>query len=112
MSVLSIRATGAAGLAFVLCLGFGSTRASAAEVIQFRLVEPRTVHLDDENSARSYDKSLKDLGCESRLDGHSGHFDLTYRCPQWRQLELADHASADKWQEWLRSLGFEVGHSH
>ncbi|REJ65017.1 MAG: hypothetical protein DWQ31_19730 [Planctomycetota bacterium] len=98
--------------AAALCQSFVVQDAFAVEVVQYRLVQPRTVHLDDEASARNYDKTLRELGCASQLGGHNGHFDLTYQCPQWRQLELADHASADKWQEWLASLGFEVGHKH
>jgi len=104
-------------LAAVVSAFLGSVAAdavSAAEkaAVQYRLTKPKTIHLDDEKTARSYDQSLKKLGCESNLGGHGGHFDLTYRCPKWRQAEFDGHDAAHKWQKWLKSLGFETGHKH
>lgn len=69
------------------------------------------MHLD-EKTAKSYDQSLKNLGCESKLGGDGGHFDVTYRCPQWRAKEFDGHEAAHKWEKWLKSLGFETGHAH
>lgn len=80
--------------------------------IAYRLTTVKTMHLDDENVARQYEKTFRDLGCEAKLNGHDGHFDLAYRCSQWRKAAFADHASAHKWQDWLAALGFEVQHQH
>jgi hypothetical protein len=91
-----------------------SRAASAAEkaVIQYRLEKQKTMHLDDEKTAKSHDQSLRKLGCESKLGGHSGHFDLTYRCPKWREAAFDGHDEAHRWQKWLKSLGFETAHAH
>ena len=88
--------------------------ASAAEKtsIQYRLAKSKTIHLDDEKTAKSYVQSLKKLGCESKLGSHAGHYDLTYQCPKWRKAEFDGHDAAHKWQKWLKSLGFETKHAH
>jgi len=101
-----------------VALGFlGSVAAHAASapdkaVLRYRLAEQKTIHLDDEKKAKSYDQSLKKLGCESKLGGHGGHFDLTYRCPKWREVAFGGHDEAHRCQKWLQSLGFETGHAH
>ena len=94
--------------------GVAVNAASAAEkaVVKYRLVQQKTIHLDDEKTARSYEQSLKKLGCESKLGSHGGHFDLTFRCPKWRQAAFDGHDEAHKWQNWLKSLGFETAHAH
>jgi hypothetical protein len=80
--------------------------------IQYRLARKKTIHVDEEKTARSYEQSLKNLGCEVKLGGHGGHFDLTYRCPQWRRAEFDGHDAAHQWQNWLKKLGFETAHKH
>ena len=92
--------------------GVWADAACAAEkaIVQYRLTTQKTSHLHDEQTARSYDRSLKGLGCESTLGGHGGHFDLTYRCPKWRQAEFESHDAAYQWQNWLKALGFETAH--
>jgi hypothetical protein len=89
-----------------------NAHAAHKEVVTYRLVKQKTIHLDDMKAAQGYHKTLSDLGCESKLNGHTGHFDLTYRCPNWREVELDNHDSAHKWEKWLKSLGFETGHNH
>ena len=94
--------------------GVAARAANAADkaVIKYRLTKQKTIHLDDEKTAKSYDQSLKKLGCESKLGGHSGHFDLTYGCPNWREVAFDGHDEAHRWQNWLKSLGFETAHAH
>ena len=48
-----------------------------------------TIHLDTEKDAKAYHKTLKDLGCQSKVHGHDGHFDLTFSCPKWREMASA-----------------------
>jgi hypothetical protein len=86
--------------------------AAHAEIVAYRLVNAKTMHLDTAASAQQYEAALKNLGCETRLDGHAGHFDLTYRCSQWQTAKFDSHDAAHKWQDWLASLGFEVSHQH
>ncbi len=104
-------------VAAVVSVLFGTVAAgvaSAAEkaVLQYRHTQQKTIHLDDEKTAKSYEQSLKNLGCESKLGGHDGHFDLTYRCPNWRAAEFESHDAAHQWQDWLKKLGFEINHKH
>ena len=89
-----------------------ATAAEHKETVAYRLVNARTMHIDDDKTAQQYHKTLLNLGCESRLEGHAGHFDLTYRCPQWESAQFVNHQSAHKWERWLKSLGFEVSHRH
>jgi hypothetical protein len=98
--------------AFLGSVGADAVSAAQKAVVQYRLTKQKTIHLDDEKTARSYDQSLKKLGCESKLGSHGGHFDLTYRCTKWRQAQFDGHDAAHKWQKWLKSLGFETGHEH
>ncbi len=96
-------------------LSLASTRLLAAkslEVLEFRLVKAKTLHLHDEKMAKSYDKSFKTLGVECRLHGHDDHFDLAVECPKWKKAEFATHAEVEKWEKWLKALGFETKHSH
>lgn len=112
MSVFSIRL-------FLLMLALGliatsttAVNAEEAAVVAYRLVNARTMHLDGEASARQYEQTFRQLGCEVQLNGHEGHFDVAYRCREWRKAQFADHASAHKWQDWLAALGFDVQHQH
>lgn len=97
--------------ALIVAMAIAGT-ADAGEIVHFRLVRARTIELSDQATANSYSRTLTQLGCEQRLDGHEGHFHLTMRCPTWRQTEFADHDMAHKWEAWLQSLGFEVRHDH
>ncbi len=114
MGKLSLNAVLLIAVVSVFLGGVAADAAYAAEkvVVQYRLTKQKTTHLDDEKTARSYDQSLKNLGCESKLGGHGGHFDLTYRCPKWRQAEFDGHDAAHQWQKWLKKLGFETAHKH
>jgi len=87
-------------------------QAAENEVVEYRLTQQRTMHLDDEKISRQYHTTLQQLKCESNLDIHDGHIDLTYRCRQWRRVEFDSHAAAHKWEQWLKAFGFEVSHSH
>ena len=89
-----------------------SDAAEHKEIVSYRLVTAKTMHVDDQQSAQQYQKTFANLGVETKLDGHAGHFDLTYRCPNWESAQFTDHQSAHKWERWLKSLGFEVAHRH
>jgi len=87
-------------------------QAAENEVVEYRLTQQRTMHLDNEQIARQYHGTLQQLKCESQLDIHDGHIDLTYRCRQWQRTGFASHAAAEKWERWLKAFGFETSHSH
>ncbi len=86
--------------------------AKNVELLEFRLAKAKRVHLHDEKMAKSYDKSFKSLGIACELHQHDGHFDLAFECPKWKQAEFATHAEVEKWEKWLKALGFETKHSH
>ena len=86
--------------------------AKSVELLEFRLPKAKTVHLHDEKMAKSYDKSFKTLGVQCKLHNHDGHIDLSFECPKWKQAEFATHADVEKWEKWLKALGFETKHSH
>jgi hypothetical protein len=84
--------------------------AKSAELLEFRLPKAKTVHLHDEKMVKSYEKSFKTLGVQCKLHNHDGHFDLTFECAKWKQAEFGTHAEVEKWEKWLKALGFETKH--
>jgi hypothetical protein len=103
----------AAMLVGVSCsLSAAAADAANKEVIRFRHPRSATVHLKDEKSARTYEQSLKNLGCDAALSGHAGHFDLSYQCSQWREANFESHDKAHQWETFLKKLGFETQHQH
>ena len=110
-----------AAIAFASFTGIVHTASAASpneafaqqkEIVVYRLTSARTMHLENSATAQQYQAALKQLGCETQLEVHQGHFDLTYRCPQWESAQFESHAAAHKWHAWLASLGFEVTHRH
>ena len=93
------------------CVEVAAAADPSAEVA-YRLTTQRSMHLRDQQAARQYEQTLRQLGCEVQASGHDGHIDLSYRCRDWRKATFADHTSAHKWQDWLAALGFEVQHQH
>jgi hypothetical protein len=89
-------------------------RALAADqyVVQFRLSKWKTMHFDETPKAEAQLATLKKLGCEVKAGEHSGHIDVTYRCPEWKSLTVETDEGAHKWEKWLRTCGFETSHAH
>lgn len=101
--------------AVMLCAsGFLATNAMAAnrEILSFRLPQWKSVHLDDAKAAKVSVETLKQIGCEAEQHQHGGHFDVRYRCIQWRSIALNTHDEAHQWERWLKSFGFETAHQH
>ena len=84
----------------------------SAETLAFQLTEWKTMHFDDAQKAAQHAETVKKLGCEVKQGSHSGHIDLSYRCADWKTLEVVDHKLADQWSSWLAASGFDVSHSH
>lgn len=102
------------GFLALFCLAFAtqSVRAAGQELVDYRLTEWKTKHFQDAEKADSLATSLKKLGCEVKRDSHDGHIDVAYRCPLWRRLSLGSHDEAHRWENWLKSSGFETRHKH
>lgn len=80
--------------------------------VRYRLVDARTVHLHDADKARQIINTLTLIGCEITNRDHNGHIDATFRCPEWKTIELATEDQAHAWQRWLKESGFECQHEH
>lgn len=87
---------------------------SGAESIELRLTEWKTVHGNSSNAAeiRKFADTLAKVGCQAEVNDHGNHIDVRFRCPIWTQISVADHATAERWMQWLDSNGFEVRHEH
>ena len=89
-----------------------SHAADQTEEVQYRVTEWKTMHLNDQEQIAELTAMLKGLGCELKSTQHSGHADLSFRCPQWKHIEVGSHQVATTWEQWLAKTGFEVKHSH
>ncbi len=82
------------------------------EIVKYRLVDWRSQHVHQSQEVGQLTTLYASLDCETENLDHSGHTDLRYRCPQWREIELPTHEAAHKWQEFLQKAGFETAHEH
>ncbi len=83
-----------------------------AETIAFNLPNWKTLHFDDAKKATQHADMVKKIGCEFKQGSHAGHIDVSYRCPQWRTMQVANHQLAEQWLTWLKGSGFDVSHGH
>lgn len=84
----------------------------AEELVRYQLPNWKAKHVHDVGRAETIVKTLQKLGCEVKKSQHSGHVDVRYRCPKWRQLRLDSHAEAHKWEKWLKEFSFQTVHKH
>lgn len=80
--------------------------------VQFRLTQPKTVHLHDVAKAKKIINTLTLVGCQVKTADHDGHLDTTFSAPEWITIELTTEDSAHAWQNWLKESGFETKHTH
>lgn len=92
--------------------GHSHDHAQGKETIAFQLPRWKTIHFDDAAKAKQHADTLKKLGCEVKQGQHAGHIDLTYRCVQWKSMDVETHQLAGQWSGWLKSSGFDVSHAH
>ena len=98
----------------VVASGLLVAEVSAAdrEIVSFRLPQWTSAHFDEANSAQANFETFKRIGCEAEQHQHGGHFDVRYRCVNWRSIALTSHDEAHQWEGWLKKLGFETAHQH
>lgn len=82
------------------------------EVVAFRLPKWKEIHFDDAGKAEQHFKTVKQLGCEAKMDSHGGHTDVVYRCIEWKQITLKNHNEGHQWERWLAASGFDTWHGH
>lgn len=83
-----------------------------SETLAFCLTDWKTLHFDDANKAQQHLDMVKKLGCEVKQGKHSGHIDVSYRCPNWKSMQVETHKLAEQWLGWLKGSGFDVSHGH
>ncbi len=97
----------------VLVLTCGPASAQEGkESIAFRLKEWKSRHFDSVEEAEQQVQTLKKLGCETMVEQHSGHTDVTFRAVRWTDISTDTHEAADRWEQWMISNGFQTLHGH
>ncbi|QDV55382.1 hypothetical protein [Rosistilla oblonga] len=89
-----------------------SYTAGQIEEVNYRVSEWKTMHIETKEQITELTAMLKGLGCELKISQHSGHADLSFRCQQWKHIEVGSHQVATTWEQWLVKMGFEVKHDH
>lgn len=84
----------------------------AEATIAYRLVQPKTMHFEDAQKYAAHSEQVQKLGCEVSRGEHAGHGDVTYSCPKWKALTVANDELAHQWEDWLKGAGFETLHGH
>ena len=84
----------------------------SGETLAFRLPQWKEMQFEDGTKAAQHLQAVKKLGCEVKQGNHAGHFDVSYRCPEWKTLAVKSHELAEQWAGWLNTAGFDVSHSH
>lgn len=92
--------------------GKATVHAEEQFVVQFRLAQWRSSHMNDKQAAEKFSEGLKKIGCEVKVENHGNHVDVSYRCPQWRSLATTSDDSAHRWEDWLKKHGFQTAHQH
>jgi len=85
--------------------------AEGPEAVGFRMLEWKNLHGNGSPEETQFIEQLKRVGCEVRIDQHKDHSGFYFRAPTWRDIHLADHATAEQWVAWLKQNGFETKHS-
>lgn len=86
--------------------------AAETEKVEYRLTSWKTMHFDDTKKGGDHFDAVKKLGCEVKKDNHGGHLDVSYRCKEWKAMNVASHNAAHDWEKWLKGAGFETKHAH
>ena len=108
------RMLGITFLAIAICSSLAAGQASAqqAYTVDYQLPAWKTLHFDDPGKADLHYRTIRGLGCEATKRAHGDHTDVTYRCVQWRRIDLTSDASAHNWEHWLQASGFKTKHTH
>ncbi len=99
----------------LLSLAWSTQVADAAERPQslaFRLASWKDLSFENTEEARQQLQTLKQLGCEARIDQQSPGAHLRFRAVRWTKVTLDTQELADEWEKWLKTTGFETLHAH
>ena len=82
------------------------------ETVEYVLKDWKTLHFNNELSAKAHVEMFKMLGCEVNVSKHNGHDDVKVRCTSMQSLGVPNHAEAHAWMQILQKLGFTTLHEH
>ena len=99
-------------LAVFSMLSATANASEIAESVAFRSREWQSLHAKDATDADKTLATLRKLGCETKIDNHGDHSDISFRSVEWREVTLESHENADRWEQWLNKNGFETLHGH
>lgn len=80
------------------------------EEVAYRIPGWVVLHPQKEDEAQELVAIVKGLGCEVREARHEGHSDVSFRCVEWKHIDLPSHEAAEAWQKWMTTTGFETRH--
>ena len=76
-------------LSIIAVLSIASSVATASESgesVAFRSKEWQSLHAKDDVDAGKTLAMLRKLGCETKVDNHGDHSDVTFRSVEWREI--------------------------
>lgn len=86
--------------------------AETGECVAYRAKEWKSLHVENVANTERTIEILKKLGCETKLNQHGDHTDITFRSVEWKEITLETHENADRWEQWFAKNGFETVHGH
>jgi len=88
--------------------GTASQVSSAAKIVGYRAPEWKSLHTTSSEEAEQTLATLKKIGCEVDTNNHGDHFDIKYRCPEWRSMKVKTHTLQSQWSSWCENQGMET----
>ena len=86
--------------------------AESSESVAYRAKEWKSMHVENDADIQRTIDILKKLGCETKVDQHNGHTDVSFGSPEWKEVTLDSHENADQWEQRLTRNGFQTLHGH
>ncbi len=86
----------------------GASKVEAQKTIGFRLANWQTKHIHNAAEAEKLIASLEKIGCEVSRHDHNGHWDVRYRCPNWKTITVENETFQKQWSGWLAGQGLET----
>ncbi len=85
-----------------------ATASESGESVAFRSKEWQSLHAKDDVDADKTLAMLRKLGCETKVDNHGDHSDVTFRSVEWREITLSPMimrtAGTVAKQKWIRDF--------
>ncbi len=92
--------------------GTSHQHSHATEMLAYRLTDWNSLQFSDPRLAQQHLEAVRGLGCEAHMDDVPGSLSVSYRCIEWKPMEVATHELAEQWATWLVAAGFDCSHGH